>query len=166
MAAVNKVLVIGGGFSGMAAAIALRKAGSRSISSKSTPTGRPEGAGITINGASLRAFETLGVYDEIAKRGFVANGVELCVLDRPRRDRRDPDAQGSAGRRCARRRRDHAHGTRPASSLTRRAQAGVRSADGLHVPTTWTTSERLQRESDICHPTVRAPPARPLSPSG
>ena len=79
MAAVNKVLVIGGGFSGMAAAIALRRARIAVDLVEIDPNWRPEGAGITINGASLRAFETLGVYDEIAKRGFVANGVELCA---------------------------------------------------------------------------------------
>jgi len=79
MAAVKTALVIGGGFSGMAAAIQMRKAGIEVDLVEIDPNWRPEGAGITINGASLRAFETIGVYDEIVKRGFVSNGVDLCA---------------------------------------------------------------------------------------
>ena len=56
MAAVSKVLVIGGGFSGMAAAIQMRKAGIDVDLVEIDPNWRPEGAGITVNGASLRAL--------------------------------------------------------------------------------------------------------------
>ena len=73
------VLVIGGGLSGMAAAIQLRKLGAAVDLVEIDPNWRTEGAGITLNGASMRAFETLGVYDEIANRGYVSNGVELCA---------------------------------------------------------------------------------------
>lgn len=79
MAAVSKVLVIGGGFSGMAAAIQMRKAGIAVDLVEIDPNWRPEGAGITVNGPSLRALETIGVYDEFARRGFLSDGVELCA---------------------------------------------------------------------------------------
>jgi len=77
MAAVNKVLVIGGGFSGMSAAIEMRKAGIAVDLVEIDPHWRPEGAGITVNGASLRALETIGVYDAVKSRGWVSDGVEL-----------------------------------------------------------------------------------------
>jgi 2-polyprenyl-6-methoxyphenol hydroxylase-like FAD-dependent oxidoreductase len=79
MAALHRSLVVGGGFSGMAAAIQMRKAGIEVDLVEIDPNWRPEGAGITVNGASLRALETIGVYDEIAKRGYVSNGVDLCA---------------------------------------------------------------------------------------
>ena len=50
MAAVGKVLVIGGGFSGMAAAIQMRKVGIAVDLVEIDPDWRPLGAGITING--------------------------------------------------------------------------------------------------------------------
>jgi 2-polyprenyl-6-methoxyphenol hydroxylase-like FAD-dependent oxidoreductase len=77
MSAVRKVLVIGGGFSGMAAAIQMQKAGIDVDLVEVDPDWRPLGAGITINGATLRALETLGVYPSIAEQGFVSDGVEL-----------------------------------------------------------------------------------------
>jgi 2-polyprenyl-6-methoxyphenol hydroxylase-like FAD-dependent oxidoreductase len=77
MAAVNRVLVIGGGFSGMAAAIQMRKAGIAVDLVEIDPDWRPEGAGITVSSPSLRAFETIGVYDEVAKRGYVSDSVGL-----------------------------------------------------------------------------------------
>lgn len=77
MTAVNKVLVIGGGFSGMAAAIELRKAGIAVDLVEIDPHWCPLGAGITINGATLRALETLGLYEEFLELGWVSNGVVL-----------------------------------------------------------------------------------------
>jgi 2-polyprenyl-6-methoxyphenol hydroxylase-like FAD-dependent oxidoreductase len=78
---VNKVLVIGGGFSGMAAAIELRKAGIAVDLVEADPHWQPVGAGITISGATLRALETLGVYPEVAEQGWVSDGVELCTFE-------------------------------------------------------------------------------------
>lgn len=77
MTAVNTALVIGGGFSGMAAAIEMRKAGIAVDLVEIDPNWRPEGAGISVSAPALRAFETIGVYDEIAARGYVSDGVEL-----------------------------------------------------------------------------------------
>jgi 2-polyprenyl-6-methoxyphenol hydroxylase-like FAD-dependent oxidoreductase len=79
--AVSKVLVIGGGFSGMAAAIQLRKAGIAVDLVEIDPDWQPLGAGITVSGATLRALETLGVYAEVAERGWVSDGVDLHTFD-------------------------------------------------------------------------------------
>jgi 2-polyprenyl-6-methoxyphenol hydroxylase-like FAD-dependent oxidoreductase len=81
MAAVNKVLVVGGGFSGMAAAIQMRKAGIAVDLVEIDPQWCPLGAGITINGATLRALETIGVYEQIVRHGYVADGVDICTAD-------------------------------------------------------------------------------------
>ncbi|MGV7215213.1 FAD-dependent oxidoreductase [Bradyrhizobium sp. UFLA05-112] len=77
MAVVNRVLTIGGGFSGMAASIQMRKAGISVDLVELDANWRPEGAGISVSGPTLRALETIGVYDEFAKRGFTADGVDL-----------------------------------------------------------------------------------------
>jgi 2-polyprenyl-6-methoxyphenol hydroxylase-like FAD-dependent oxidoreductase len=77
MTAVNKVLVVGGGFSGMAAAIQMRKAGIAVDMVEIDPQWCTVGAGITINGATLRALDTLGVYDQFVEQGYVSDGVEL-----------------------------------------------------------------------------------------
>lgn len=77
MAAVKRVLVIGGGFSGMAAAIQLQRAGIAVDLVELDPAWCPLGAGITINGATLRALETLGVYEQFVEHGWVADGVDL-----------------------------------------------------------------------------------------
>lgn len=79
--AVSKVLVIGGGFSGMAAAIQLRKAGISVDLIEVDPDWQPLGAGITVSGATLRALETLGVYAEVVEQGWVADGVDLHTFD-------------------------------------------------------------------------------------
>ena len=77
MAAIRNALVVGGGFSGMAAAVELAKAGVKVDLVEIDPKWRPEGAGISISGATLRALETLGVYEQVTRSGHVADGVEL-----------------------------------------------------------------------------------------
>lgn len=103
MTAVNKVLVIGGGFSGMAAAIQLRKAGIAVELVEIDPHWRPFGAGITVSGPTLRALQTLGLYDAVVQRGFVSDGVELCapngyrVADLPTPRPMGSDVSGGGG---------------------------------------------------------------------
>jgi len=77
MTAVQRVLVIGGGFSGMAAAIQMQRAGMAVDLVEIDPDWCPLGAGITINGATLRALETLGVYPAFVEQGWVSDGVDL-----------------------------------------------------------------------------------------
>ena len=68
-AAVDRVLIVGGGFSGMSAAIQLRKLGVEVDLVEIDPGWRSYGAGITVGGAALRAFRTIGVLDEMMRRG-------------------------------------------------------------------------------------------------
>lgn len=77
MSAVNKVLVIGGGFSGMAAAIQMSRSGIAVDLVEIDPDWRPEGAGISINGSTLRAMEMMGLYDEFKREGYVSDGLDL-----------------------------------------------------------------------------------------
>ena len=72
---VRSVLVVGGGIGGMTAALALARIGVAVTLIDSDPNWRVYGAGITITGMSLRAFDDLGVLDEIRARGFVHNGM-------------------------------------------------------------------------------------------
>ena len=76
---VAKVLIVGGGIGGMSATLAMTRRGIGVTLIDSDPNWRVYGAGITITGMSLRAFDDLGVLDEIRERGFVHDGM------RPRR---------------------------------------------------------------------------------
>jgi 2-polyprenyl-6-methoxyphenol hydroxylase-like FAD-dependent oxidoreductase len=77
MTAANKVLIIGGGFSGMSAAIELRKRGALVDIVEIDPGWRSYGAGISLGGATLRAFRTLGILDEFLRRGAAFDGVDV-----------------------------------------------------------------------------------------
>ena len=79
MAAVQKVCVIGGGVSGMAAAIQMRRAGLEVDLYEIDAQWCPLGAGITINGPTLRALESLGLYGEFQQRGCVTSGLDICA---------------------------------------------------------------------------------------
>jgi len=78
-APVNKVLVIGGGFSGMAAAIQLRKQGIGVDLVEIDPGWRSYGAGISMGGASMRALRQLGVIDAFLSEGDGSDGVEVFI---------------------------------------------------------------------------------------
>src|SRR5450432_882262 len=73
----KRVLIIGGGFSGMAAAIELRKRGAAVEIVEIDPGWRSYGAGISLGSATLRAFETLGILDKFLTLGYGADGAEL-----------------------------------------------------------------------------------------
>ena len=74
-----KVLIIGGGFSGMSAAIQLRRAGAEVDLVEIDPGWRSYGAGISLGGAALRAFKTLGVLGQFLERGCGADGADLMT---------------------------------------------------------------------------------------
>ncbi len=80
-AAARRVLVVGGGFSGMAAAIELRKLGVEVEVVEIDPGWRSYGAGISLGGATLRAFKTLGILEEFLRLGNAADGVEILAAD-------------------------------------------------------------------------------------
>jgi len=81
MSAVKKVLIVGGGPAGMSAAIAMRRHGIDVELVEIDPAWRPLGTGISISGATLRAIETLGLYDAFLANGATHDGVELCTPD-------------------------------------------------------------------------------------
>ena len=69
------VLIVGGGIGGMSAAISLTRAGSAVELIDADPQWRTYGAGISVTGISLRAFDDLGLLDEVRSRGFVGTGM-------------------------------------------------------------------------------------------
>ncbi|WP_075790950.1 FAD-dependent oxidoreductase [Massilia putida] len=77
----QRVLIIGGGIGGMAAAISLRKRGDQVDLVELDSDWQVYGAGITISGPTLRAFSTLGIIDQVMDQGFCADGVRLCDAD-------------------------------------------------------------------------------------
>ena len=81
MSAVRKVLIVGGGTAGMSLAICLRRDGLEVDLIDRDPEWRPIGAGLSLNAASLRAFERVGVLERIGTEGHLHAGFELRTLD-------------------------------------------------------------------------------------
>jgi 2-polyprenyl-6-methoxyphenol hydroxylase-like FAD-dependent oxidoreductase len=79
----QRILIIGGGFSGMAAAIQLRKQGANVDLVEIDPGWRSYGAGISLGGATLRAFRELGILDTFLTEGYASDGVNLCLPHGP-----------------------------------------------------------------------------------
>lgn len=75
------VLIIGGGVAGMSCAIALRARGIEVTLIDSDPGWRSYGAGISVTGLSLRAFDHLGVLDAVRQRGHVGAGLRGRAVD-------------------------------------------------------------------------------------
>src|SRR6478752_6313925 len=74
---IGKALVVGGGVGGMSAALALARRGVEVELVDADPQWRAYGAGISVTGLSLRAFADLGIFDEVAEKGFVGAGIRL-----------------------------------------------------------------------------------------
>lgn len=72
---IRSALVVGGGIGGMATAIALKRIGVDVDLIDADPHWRVYGAGISVTGISLRAFDALGVFDQIRQHGFVGSGM-------------------------------------------------------------------------------------------
>ena len=79
--AAQRILIIGGGFSGMSAAIELRKRGAVVDLVEIDPGWRNYGAGISLGGATLRAFRQLGVLEAFLREGNAADGVQTFLAD-------------------------------------------------------------------------------------
>ena len=81
--AAQRILIIGGGFSGMSAAIQLCKLGAEVDLVEIDPGWRSYGAGISLNGSTLRALRTLGVLDAFLQHGSATDGVRICLPHGP-----------------------------------------------------------------------------------
>ena len=78
---VEKVLIVGGGFTGLTAAIALAQRGVSVTLVDRAPAWARVGHGLTIQGNALRVFRELGVIDEILEKGQAEHHVTLYFAD-------------------------------------------------------------------------------------
>jgi 2-polyprenyl-6-methoxyphenol hydroxylase-like FAD-dependent oxidoreductase len=78
---IANALIVGGGVGGMTAAIALRRAGVDVTLIDADPDWRVYGAGISVTGISLRAFDDLGIFDQVRARGYVGAGMRGKTVD-------------------------------------------------------------------------------------
>lgn len=83
MAKMDKVLVVGGGFAGMSAAMMLARGGVDVDLVEINDDWGVYGAGISLHGATLRVFERLGVLDEFMAAGTATTGL---VIRKPHND--------------------------------------------------------------------------------
>jgi len=101
--AARRILIIGGGFSGMSAAIELRKRGADVDLAEIDSGWRNYGAGISLGGATLRAFRQLGILEPFLREGNAADGVKICaphgpqVAELPTPRIAGPDVPGGGG---------------------------------------------------------------------
>jgi 2-polyprenyl-6-methoxyphenol hydroxylase-like FAD-dependent oxidoreductase len=75
------VLVIGGGASGNAVTILLRRAGTTVDLIEAQPDWNVLGSGITLQGNALRVLRELGVWDKIQEAGYAFDSVGLAAPD-------------------------------------------------------------------------------------
>ncbi len=75
----TKILVVGGGIGGMAVTVALKRQSFNVELIDIDPDWRVYGAGITMTGTTIRAYNDLDptMVDDIAKHGAITNGVKL-----------------------------------------------------------------------------------------
>jgi len=78
---IDNALIVGGGIGGMTAAISLARRGVAVTLIDADPQWRVYGAGISVTGISLRAFDDLGILDQVRQRGFVGAGIRLRTID-------------------------------------------------------------------------------------
>jgi 2-polyprenyl-6-methoxyphenol hydroxylase-like FAD-dependent oxidoreductase len=81
VAQIDKVLIVGGGIAGMAAAIRFREQGIAVDLIDLDPEWRVYGAGITITGPTLRAYKRLGLIEAIKAQGAITNGSRIFRFD-------------------------------------------------------------------------------------
>jgi 2-polyprenyl-6-methoxyphenol hydroxylase-like FAD-dependent oxidoreductase len=81
MAALEKVLVVGGGIGGLAATIQLRKQGVEVDLVELNPKWDVYGVGIIQPGNAIRALDQLGVADQAIAAGFAMDGDRFSLAD-------------------------------------------------------------------------------------
>ncbi|MCA0205359.1 MAG: FAD-dependent oxidoreductase [Proteobacteria bacterium] len=73
----RRILIVGGGFSGMSAAILLAEAGNAVDLVEIDAGWRSYGAGISLNGGIFRVFHRLGILEAFKAVGAMCDGVEM-----------------------------------------------------------------------------------------
>ena len=74
---ITKILVIGGGFAGMTAALQLSRNGFEVDLVEIDAGWRSYGAGISLHGSTLRVIKQLGLIDQFLQEGYASDGVEM-----------------------------------------------------------------------------------------
>lgn len=74
---IQKVLIIGGGFSGMTAALQLSRQGFEVDLVEIDAGWRSYGAGISLHGSTLRVIQQLGLLDQFMEAGYASDDVEM-----------------------------------------------------------------------------------------
>ena len=74
---IKKVLVIGGGFAGMTAALQLSRQGFEVDLVEIDGGWRSYGAGISLHGSTLRVLNQLGLMDRFLEEGYASDGVDI-----------------------------------------------------------------------------------------
>jgi 2-polyprenyl-6-methoxyphenol hydroxylase-like FAD-dependent oxidoreductase len=78
---IKTALVVGGGVGGMSTAVSLARLGVAVELIDIDPQWRAYGAGISVTGMSLRAFDQLGILDDVRREGFIGSGLRLRAPD-------------------------------------------------------------------------------------
>ncbi|MDQ1120471.1 MULTISPECIES: FAD-dependent oxidoreductase [Pseudoxanthomonas] len=83
--AIQKILIVGGGFAGSTAALQLSRNGFSVDLVEIDPQWRSYGAGISLHGSTLRVLKQLGLIERFMEEGYATDGVEMrgpddCVL--------------------------------------------------------------------------------------
>jgi 2-polyprenyl-6-methoxyphenol hydroxylase-like FAD-dependent oxidoreductase len=101
--AVSRVLVVGGGITGGVLSLALAQKGVAVVLVDLRPELGGVGHGITLQGNALKAFQSVGIYDRLAERGYpfshlrlkTADGHVMAEMDTPPMG--GPDLPGTMG---------------------------------------------------------------------
>jgi 2-polyprenyl-6-methoxyphenol hydroxylase-like FAD-dependent oxidoreductase len=81
MEQMTKILIVGGGIGGMATAIRFRQMGVAVEMIDIDPDWKVYGAGITITGPTLRAYQRLGLLEDIRTHGAITSGTRIFRFD-------------------------------------------------------------------------------------
>ena len=77
----RRVLVVGGGITGSVLSLALAQKGVHVVLAEIRDRWTGVGHGITLQGNALRAFHAVGVFDQIAQRGFAFDKLRMRTAD-------------------------------------------------------------------------------------